>query len=84
MINPFFSTGIKLTFAENNASWVFFGYSAALVFSAIKLLQDAEVFTDTSNLEKDAEKTDKVYFSIHILLSWWGSIVPTALWAAIL
>ncbi|XP_026548471.1 cilia- and flagella-associated protein 54 [Notechis scutatus] len=38
-------------------------FSAALVFSAIKLLQDAEVFTDTSNSQKDAERTDKVYFS---------------------
>ncbi|XP_013907008.1 PREDICTED: cilia- and flagella-associated protein 54-like isoform X2 [Thamnophis sirtalis] len=36
-------------------------FSAALVFSAIKLLQDAEVFTDTSNSQKDAEKTDKGY-----------------------
>ncbi|XP_058047226.1 cilia- and flagella-associated protein 54 [Ahaetulla prasina] len=36
-------------------------FSAAQVFSAIKLLQDAEVFTDTSNSQKDAVKTDKGY-----------------------
>ncbi|XP_070611988.1 cilia- and flagella-associated protein 54 isoform X2 [Erythrolamprus reginae] len=34
-------------------------FSAAQVFSAIKLLQDAEVFLDTSNSQKDTEKTDK-------------------------
>ncbi|KAG8137993.1 hypothetical protein E2320_003927 [Naja naja] len=36
-------------------------FSAAVVFSAIKLLQDAEVFTDTPNSQKDAERTDKGY-----------------------
>ncbi|XP_063165398.1 cilia- and flagella-associated protein 54 [Candoia aspera] len=34
-------------------------FSAALAFSAIKLLQDADVFIDTSNSQPDAEKTDK-------------------------
>ncbi|XP_025022532.1 cilia- and flagella-associated protein 54, partial [Python bivittatus] len=34
-------------------------FSAALVFSAIKLLQDADVFIDTSNSQQDAEKSDK-------------------------
>ncbi|XP_039214094.1 cilia- and flagella-associated protein 54 isoform X2 [Crotalus tigris] len=54
-------TEAKLQLAAIAEQRLQIAFSAALVFSAIKLLQDAEVFTDTSNSEKDAEKTDKGY-----------------------
>lgn len=47
---------------------VFVCHSAALAFSAIKLLQDANVFRKTPDLLQDIEKSDNVYLNTDLFL----------------